>query len=63
MHKHCLLRTPVAAPLAALLLAATLLLLATALLLAPLPRLAHAHAQAGTGAVRSSYSILRAQPE
>lgn len=62
MQKRLLLRAPVAAPLAALLLAAALLLLATALLLlAPAPRLAHA--PAGTGAVPSSYPATRAQAE
>ena len=57
MQKHylLLLRAPLAAPLAALLLAGTLLLLASALLLlaaAPAPRLTHV--QLGTGAVRIS---------
>jgi|GEM_PF-6532555 len=66
MQTHHLLRAPLAAPLAALLLAATLLLLATALLLlgAP-PRLAQAGgaapapgAPAALGRVRSSQSGL-----
>ena len=64
MPKHylLLLRAPLAAPLAALLLAATLLLLATALLLlasAPTPHLAHI--RLGTGAGRSSSPATRAE--
>jgi hypothetical protein len=55
-HYLLLLRAPLAAPLAALLLAATLLLLATALLLlasAPIPRLAHVQLGAGVGHISS----------
>lgn len=59
MQKYLFLRAPLAAPVAALLLAATLLLLATVLLLVPAP----SHAQVGKGGGRSSYPAMQVQVE